>query len=114
MKEFLLLLREDLNAYEGMSQEAMQADIEMHMRWVEQLAKNGNFKYGNPLSPEGSILKKDKIASDGPYVEGKEGISGFYFLLANSLEEATEIAKGCPTLISGGTVEVREVFKTGE
>jgi hypothetical protein len=114
MKEFLLLLREDLNAYKGMSREDMQSDIDMHMRWVEELAKNGNFKHGNPLSADGKFLKPNNAATDGPYVEGKEGVSGFYFLLANSLEEATEIAKGCPTLKAGGTVEVREIFGKGD
>jgi hypothetical protein len=114
MKEFLLLLRENLEAYGTMSPEAMQKDIETHVKWVEELSKNGHFKHGNPLSPMGNHLSgKQKILTDGPFIEGKEGVSGFYFLLANSLEEATELAKGCPTLAMGGTVEVREIFNTG-
>jgi hypothetical protein len=111
MKEFLLLLREDLETYKGLSPEEMQKDIENHVKWVEQLSKNGNFKHGNPLSPVGKFLAGEKkILTDGPFIEGKEGVSGFYFLLANSLEEAAELAKGCPTLSGGGKVEIREVF----
>lgn len=113
MKEFLLLLRENIEAYGKMSPEEMQKDIETHVKWVEELSKNGHFKHGNPLSPTGNMLSgQQKLKTDGPYIEGKEGISGFYFLLANSLEEATELAKGCPTLAMGGNVEVREVFST--
>ena len=114
MKEFLLLLRENLDAYGTMSPEEMQKDIETHVKWVEELSKNGHFKHGNPLSPIGKHLTgKQKMLTDGPFIEGKEGVSGFYFLLANSLEDATELAKGCPPLAMGGTVEVREIFDTG-
>jgi len=112
MKEYLLLLREDLEAYSRLSPEEMQKDIEKHIRWVEELSKNGNFKGGNPLLPGGNSLKgESKVRTDGPYIESKEGVSGFYFLLAENLEQATELAKGCPTLQSGGRVEIREVFQ---
>jgi len=47
---------------------------------------------------------------DGPYVETKETIGGFYIVEAKSYEEAVAIAKDCPTLLyQGGYVEVREV-----
>ncbi len=113
MKEFLMLIRENLNNYGKMTPQEMQEDIEQHVKWVEELVKNGNFKGGNPLMPVGKHVKgKGKIVTDGPYIEMKEGVSGFYFLLSNSLEEATTIAKGCPSLNSGGTVEIREIIQT--
>jgi hypothetical protein len=105
-----MLIREDLQKYGSQTPEEMQKDIEQHMKWVEELVKNGNFKGGNPLMPMGKTLKSDKLVTDGPYIEVKEGISGYYFLLANSLEEAAEISKGCPSLVSGGTLEIREIM----
>lgn len=114
MKEFLLLIRENAS-YGQLSAEEMQADIEKHMTWVEGLIAKGNFKDGNPLDANGiSIKGKDKIVTDGPYIESKECISGYYFLLANSLEEATEIAKGCPALELDATIELREIMATDE
>ncbi|WP_342327793.1 YciI family protein [Pedobacter sp. FW305-3-2-15-E-R2A2] len=109
MKEFLMLIRENAE-YGEMTAEQMQDDIEKQIKWVEELMANGNFKDGNPLSPEGSYIKGNVI-TDGPYVESKECISGYYFLLANSLEEAIELAKGCPSLALGASVEVREVIQ---
>lgn len=115
MKEYLMLIRENLEDYGKMTPEEMQKDIEKHIKWVEQLVKNGNFKGGNPLIPAGKYIKgKNKLVTDGPYIEVKEGVSGFYFLLANSLEEATKIAKGCPSLEVGGTLEIREIIQTGQ
>jgi hypothetical protein len=115
MNEYLMLIRENLDNYGKMSPEQMQADIESHVKWVEQLTANGNFKGGNPLTPLGSTLKgKEGMITDGPYVESKEGISGYYFLLANSLEEASGIAKGCPSLQSGGSLELRQIMHMAE
>ena len=65
--------------------------------------------------PDGKHIKgKSKIVTDGPYIETKEGISGYYFLLAESLEAVTEIAKDCPSLAMGGTIELREVMQMPE
>src|SRR4051812_42810151 len=98
MKEYLMLIREDLAAYGKMTPEEMQKDIEKHVQWVDSLVKKGHFKGGNPLMPSGKSINQKKLITDGPYIESKEGISGYYFLLAQSLEEATEISKGCPSL----------------
>lgn len=111
MKEYLMLIREDLNNYGKMTPQEMQDDIAKHVKWVEELVKNGSFKGGNPLTPMGKSVKgNNRVVTNGPYIEVKEGVSGFYFLLANSLDEAAEIAKGCPSLTIGGTVEIREVL----
>lgn len=115
MKEFLMLIRENPETYGQMTPEEMQEDIARHIKWVEGLVKNGNFKGGNPLMPEGrKISGAPGMVTDGPYIETKECVSGYYFLLANSLDEATEIAKGCPSLEAGGALEIREVIESGE
>lgn len=112
MKEFLLLIREDAK-YGEHSVEEMQADIQEHIQWVESLVARGNFKEGNPLAPKGVILRND-IETDGPFIELKECISGYYFLLADSLDAAKELAKGCPDLKNGATLELREILNTCE
>jgi hypothetical protein len=114
MKAFLMLIRENRD-YGTMTPEEMQEDIEKHIQWVEELVHKGHFKSGDPLSPEGAVIKgTDKIVTDGPFVESKECISGYYFLLAETLEAATSIAKGCPALDTGATLEIREIMETDE
>ena len=90
----------------------MQKAIEAHTEWVAKLMEQGHFKGGNPLMPQGKCIKGDgQLVTDGPYTELKEAVSGYYFLLANSLEEATEISKGCPSsTMYNATLEVREVI----
>jgi hypothetical protein len=47
---------------------------------------------------------------EGPFVETKEAVGGLLLLEADTLEEAIEIARGCPILaLQNGTVEVRVV-----
>ena len=112
MKEYLMLIRENLDNYGKMTPEEMQQDIANHMAWVTSLVEKGHFKTGNPLMPTGKHIKGGVI-TDGPYIEVKEGVSGYYFLFANSLDEAAEIAKGCPSIAAGGMLEIREVIETG-
>ena len=59
--------------------------------------------------PAGKIVKADSVIADGPYAEIKESIVGYSIVKADSVEEATELAKGCPILKVGGNVEVREI-----
>lgn len=112
MKEFLLLIREAAD-YGSHSLEDLQADIQLHVKWVESLVQQGFFKDGNPLEANGAVLSGHHV-TDGPYIETKECISGYYFLLAPSLEKAVEIARGCPDLARGASLEVREIIQMPE
>ncbi len=111
MKEYLMPIRNNTEVESELSPEEMQKSIEAHTAWVGELMAKGHFKGGNPLMPEGKCIKGE-LVTDGPFAELKEAISGYYFLLANSLEEAAEISKGCPSIImDNATLEIREVIE---
>ena len=58
----------------------------------------------------GGKLVTNEGVSDGPFVEAKELIGGYMILSSNSLDEAIEIARGVPGLVSPGSgVWVREI-----
>jgi hypothetical protein len=50
------------------------------------------------------------LMTDGPYAEAKDLIGGYTVIAAKDFDEATEIARGCPFLGVGGTVEIRSVL----
>ena len=55
-------------------------------------------------------LVTTESAVDGPFVEVKELIGGYMIVSAESLEEAIEVARGCPGLVRPGSgVEVIEI-----
>ncbi len=53
------------------------------------------------------------VATDGPYAETKEALTGFYLLEAGDLDSAIAIAAQIPAAWDGGTVEVRPVINFG-
>ena len=78
--------------------------------WYDSLAAAGKVEQGRPLALAGRevSIKEGRIV-DGPYAETKEAVGGYFFLNVTDLEEATAIARECPGLPLGVTVEVRPV-----
>jgi len=60
---------------------------------------------GNPFGPAATVSSSGSV-SDG----GAAGLTGYTVLSADSLAAATELAKGCPVLATGGGVEVYETI----
>jgi len=113
MKDFLLVYRTDentMNALPKRSPEEMQLSTKRWMDWIGGIAaQNKLTDRGNRLVPSGKVVKADNVIADGPYTEIKECIIGYSIVKATSIEDATELAKGCPVLAIGGNVEVREI-----
>ncbi|SUS03687.1 DGPFAETKE family protein [uncultured Defluviicoccus sp.] len=79
--------------------------------WFDSLAAQGKVQHGHPLGLGGRVVsgRKGEIVTDGPYAEAKEAIGGYFWLSVADLDEATAIARNCPGLSLGITVEVRPV-----
>lgn len=79
--------------------------------WFKELGDNGHLKdIGHPLGKSGKVVKgTQKTVIDGPFAEAKDVIGGFTIIQARDLEHASELAKSCPILEVGGSVEVRPV-----
>lgn len=109
MNKYMLILFEAVDIYTEFSPEEMQNEIMAHGKWIEELGER--YLVGDPLEhPAKAVRGSEKIVTDGPYIESKELVSGYYMIHAKDLEEATEIAKGCPILRYGGSIEVRQVM----
>ena len=66
-------------------------------------------KRGQRLKYEGKTIARQNVIMDGPFGESKEAIAGYWFILANSLDEAVQIAKGNPCLDRGMFFEIRPI-----
>jgi hypothetical protein len=49
------------------------------------------------------------LATDGPFVETKEALGGYFFFEADDLDAAIELAARVPAAGMGGAVEVRPI-----
>ena len=86
-------------------------------KYAFDLVGKGKLKGGAPLQPKTQSVtvrkRRGKVSTvDGPYVETKEVIGGYFVVEAESLEEAVELAKDCPAA-SYGALEVREQMEMG-
>jgi hypothetical protein len=61
---------------------------------------------GDHIVDQGNAFGASSAVNGG----GTSGLSGYSIVSADSLEEATTHAKGCPVLASGGNVEVYETI----
>jgi hypothetical protein len=79
--------------------------------WFERLTNEGQAKLGQPLTNDGKIVSGNKgfAVVDGPFTESKEAVAGYILLRVANLDTATEIAKECPGLDFGMSVEVRPI-----
>jgi len=107
MEKFLLIIREDLGKMGKISDEERFSNIPMMLKWVDSLIESGNYIRGEPLLTKGRYVSKDQILSDGPFIEAREGISGYEVIWAENIEQAAAIAQTCPLVQSG--LAVREV-----
>ena len=107
--EYLLVFR-NTSWHTELSPEEIQQNMARFTEWLERLNNAGQFKGGGPLGHYGKILTGRNAVTDGPFVESKEAIAGFFVIGADGLEQAVEVARGCPGLEFGQTVEVRAIL----
>jgi len=96
--------------YSGGSMGRTPADQQKQLAaWGAWLGKLGKAAVdaGNPFSE-----KVKSVASDGKVKDGPTGerATGYSIVEARSVDEAAELAQGCPVLSSGGRVTVYETF----
>jgi hypothetical protein len=111
MKEFVLIFRNDSVGEIKLSEEGMLTVNKNWQDWMGGFVAQGKLvSLGARLGEEGRTVKPGNVITTGPYAEIKEIIGGVTIIRAESLEEATELAKDCPILSVGGSVEVRDVI----
>jgi len=95
--------------YLGTPQPASPEEGQQHMaKYKEWLAALGD----SAVSPANPLKNTKTINPDGSVeTGGSTAMSGFTIIAAESEEEALSVAKACPYLEIGGSLEVSEVMK---
>jgi len=108
-KNQYLLLFTGNEWWNKLSAEQIQQVIDQSKEWYGNLAAAGKVKASQALAREGATIsgKNARVITDGPFAESKEAIGGYLLLEAASLDEAIAIAKACPSLRHGTTIDVR-------
>jgi hypothetical protein len=110
MAQYLILIYEDETGYENPDPAVWQQAMEAHGRFAEQVVElGGTLVGGNALQPTPTATSiRGDVVTDGPFVETKEVLGGYYLIEAKDLDQALQISKLCPAPFGG--VEVRPVM----
>jgi len=110
MEQYLFLIRSNPADFAGRSAEEMQQLIQKVSAWRQSL--QNRIAIGKKLKDgEGRVLRKNGASpsvTDGPFVEAKEVMGGFFVVEAENYDQATELAKSCP-LVNFGSIEIRAI-----
>ena len=112
MAQYLILIYEDEKAWGSTNPDAWESAMKAHLRFAEQVPEaGGTIIGGNALEPTTTATTiRGDVVTDGPFVETKEALGGYYLIEAADLDHALEIGKLCPA--GTGGVEVRPILDT--
>jgi hypothetical protein len=111
MSQYMILIYEDQAGYENATPELLGEVMQAHTDFAAQVERHGaKLLGGEALAPTGTAtsVRGGTEVTDGPFVETKEALGGFYLVEAPDLDTALAVGRLCPARFGG--VEVRPVM----
>jgi hypothetical protein len=114
--QYLLMLYVNEAGWPKLSKAEQEQGMAAYTAYTEALTAAGVLKGGNRLQPSSTATTvrmtngKSQVL-DGPYVESKEQLGGYYLIDVPDLDAALSWAARCPA-VGHGIVEVRPLWST--
>ena len=108
-KEFMMIFRYTPQADHQPTDEELE---QQHQQWggfIGQLAISEKLVSTHQLGAEGALIHPDLTSTPGMHFANGMIVGGNMIVRAKSLDDASEMAKACPILYIGGTVEIRSI-----
>jgi hypothetical protein len=111
--KYMLLVHHDEEAFGKFSETKRQQLLKESVQLTHQLHANGQYLSASPLHQASTaaivrVREGKHFVTDGPFVETREQLAGYFLINAEDLDEAIAIAVRVPEARIG-TVEVRPV-----
>jgi hypothetical protein len=112
---YLLLIAGDESARGEVSADDDAATLNEYGEWVKAMADRGVLQGGERLRPTSDattvrVRSGETLSTDGPFIETKEQLGGYFLVDCKDLDEAIEIAAKLPGARTG-SVEVRPIWE---
>jgi hypothetical protein len=93
-------------------------ELEKMGRFNEEMGKSVKILSLNGLHPlnagaRASFAEGKPMVTDGPFIEAKEVLGGYWLVEADSKEELVEWAQRCPAQ-EGDVIEIRQIFDVAD
>ena len=113
--KYLLLVHHDENAFSTMSETTRKEMLEESVQLTHQLHSKGQYLSASPLHPASTavlvrVREGKPLVTDGPFVETRVQLAGYFLVNAKDFDEAIGIALRVPGARIG-TVEVRPLIE---
>lgn len=106
MAQYLVLIYEDEAGWQA-GGTAAEAGMAAHQEFGEKHKEV--LRGGQALQPTTTATTiRDGVVTDGPFIETKEALGGYYLIEADDLDQALAVAKDVPAPFGG--VEVRPIM----
>ncbi len=111
---YMFLIYSDETSYADVTPEMWDAMLQQHNAWAASVSAAGaTIVAGEALAPSSNATtvragSGDAVVTDGPFIETKEALGGYYTVDCADLDQALGFAKTLP----GGAIEVRPVIPT--
>jgi len=111
---YLCLIYENEKEWESKPQSELEGLMGEYFAFTEDIRSKGQLAAGEALQPTQTAttvrVRNGKISTtDGPFVETKEQLGGFYLIDAKDLNDAIQVASRIPSA-RFGAIEVRPVI----
>lgn len=110
LKDFMLLFRLEPNNNYHPTETELDTQKKQWGRWIGGIASQAKLVSTNQLGFTGKQLHADLSIKEGINISDNKMVGGNMIVKAESLDNAIEMAKGCPILTIGGTVEIRDII----
>jgi len=110
--EFMLVLRTRSGESQTKSPDEVLRTVKEYSNWAGDVRQSGLLVQGEKLKREARIIRAvdGRVAVSEDQASSADGVIAGYFLIqAQDFDGAVKIAKGCPHLKYGGTIEVRQI-----
>ena len=113
--QYLLMLYANEAGWEKMTQAEQQQGLAAYKAFTEALTKAGVLRGKNRLQPISAattvrLVDGKSQVLDGPYIDSKEQLGGYYLIDVPDLDAAISWAARCPGA-SHGIVELRPIWE---
>lgn len=115
--KYLCMIYDDEQLWARMSKDELDGIMGEYTAFGRDIAASGHMRGGAQLRPTNTatvvrVRGGALSATDGPYAETKEQLSGYYLIDARDLNEAIQVAGRIPSARTGA-VEVRPIVEMG-
>ena len=113
--KYLLLVHHDEAAFDAIGKEKQRQMLTESVQLTHQLHAKGQYLSASPLQPAATaavvrVRDGKSFVTDGPFIETREQIAGYFLIHAKDLDEAIGVATRVPGARIG-TVEVRPLIE---